>query len=336
VKFEELLLGDAGGPLSTFLPDAWRGEVRGAARAALAPGRHGRLGDWDTILAGLPDAIASDVELHSAAVRIGRAADMDEDGRAALRQALLALHPWRKGPFELFGIDVDAEWRSELKFSRLRGVDFAGARVLDVGCGNGYYALRMLGAGADSVLGVDPGLGHLAQFAALRRYAPELGARLLPLPFEALPPAAAFDVVCSLGVIYHRRSPLDHLDGLLRMLTPGGTLVVESIVIPGPGDAPDAASDIDTILCPPDRYARMRNVWFLPSARLLARWMARLGLEDLRILDEGPTTTAEQRPTEWMRFESLAHALDPEDPGRTVEGHPAPRRAVVVGRRRAA
>ena len=326
MSLEAALLGDAGGQLANLLPEAWRAHVPDDARAALAPGRHGRLEAWGTILDGLPEAAASDYDLNAAAVRIGRTEDMDATARAALREALTALHPWRKGPFELFGIDIDAEWRSDLKFGRLAGLDFEGARVLDVGCGNGYYALRMLGAGAASVIGVDPGLGHLAQFAALRRYAPELPVRLLPLPFEALPATKAFEVVCSLGVIYHRRSPIDHLDGLLRMLAPGGTLVIESIVVAG---------DANTLLCPPDRYARMRNVWFLPSAALLARWLERLGLEDVRVLHEGPTTAEEQRPTDWMRFESLAHGLDPAEPGRTVEGHPAPRRAVVVGRRRA-
>jgi tRNA (mo5U34)-methyltransferase len=31
-----------------------------------------------------------------------------------------------------------------------------------------------------------------------------------------------------------------------------------------------------------------------------------------------------------MRFESLAEALDPVDPGRTLEGLPAPRRALLI------
>jgi tRNA (mo5U34)-methyltransferase len=34
-----------------------------------------------------------------------------------------------------------------------------------------------------------------------------------------------------------------------------------------------------------------------------------------------------------MRFESLEQALDPNDRQRTIEGLPAPVRAVVVGRR---
>ena len=320
MSLAEALLGPSAEALAALLPEAWHAAVPAASHAALAPGRHGRLEEWDGALRSLPELAATDHDLAAEILRIGRAEDAGEEAREALRGVLEALHPWRKGPFELFGVEVDAEWRSERKFARLAAVPFEGARVLDVGCGNGYYALRMLGAGAASVIGADPGLGHLAQFAAVRHFAPDLPVRLLPLPFEALPATRAFDVVCSMGVLYHRRSPIDHLDALARMLAPDGTLVVESIVVAG---------DEGTVLCPPDRYARMRNVWFLPSTALLVRWLERIGLTDVEVLHEGPTTTEEQRPTPWMRFESLAHALDPEDPARTVEGHPAPLRAVV-------
>ena len=39
----------------------------------------------------------------------------------------------------------------------------------------------------------------------------------------------------------------------------------------------------------------------------------------------------EQRSTPWMHFESLVHSLDPHDQTVTVEGHPRPIRAMVVG-----
>jgi tRNA (mo5U34)-methyltransferase len=78
----------------------------------------------------------------------------------------------------------------------------------------------------------------------------------------------------------------------------------------------------------------MRNVWFLPSTALLIRWLERLGLVDIHCVDETPTTVSEQRPTDWMPFESLASALDPADAGRTVEGHPGPVRALVTARRK--
>ena len=135
-----------------------------------------------------------------------------------------------------------------------------------------------------------------------------------PLPFEALPEAQPFDVVMSMGVLYHRRDPLAHLSALAAQLAPGGQLVLETLVIPG---------DAQQVLVPPDRYARMRNVWFLPSVSALQRWLDRLGFQS-HCASLKATTPEEQRTTPWMPFESLREALAPEDESLTVEGLPAP------------
>lgn len=307
--------------------DHWLPEVPLQSREAIADGRHGDLPRWRRALEALPEVAGAVVDGSGPQVVIGHADDLPDAARAALRTALMALGPWRKGPFSLFGIDIDAEWRSDLKWTRIEqaGVAFAGRRVLDVGCGNGYYAFRMRGAGARRVIGVDPTLVHMHQFAACQRYARDSTLDLLPIPLEALPPGrGSFDTVLSMGVLYHRRSPIDHLAALIRELAPDGQLLLESLVVRG---------DADTLLCPPERYARMRNVWFLPSAALIARWLERLGMVDVELLDETPTGTDEQRSTPWMPFESLSHALDPAQPTRTVEGHPAPLRALLSARR---
>ncbi len=52
-----------------------------------------------------------------------------------------------------------------------------------------------------------------------------------------------------------------------------------------------------------------------------------------RIADVCVTTTEEQRRTEWMVTESLADFLDPNDRSKTVEGYPAPQRAVLIARK---
>ncbi|VEB58220.1 tRNA (5-methoxyuridine) 34 synthase [Salmonella enterica subsp. enterica] len=53
----------------------------------------------------------------------------------------------------------------------------------------------------------------------------------------------------------------------------------------------------------------------------------------MRIADVCVTTTEEQRRTEWMVTESLADFLDPNDRSKTVEGYPAPQRAVLIARK---
>ncbi|OXE29836.1 hypothetical protein CA163_26525, partial [Vibrio parahaemolyticus] len=51
------------------------------------------------------------------------------------------------------------------------------------------------------------------------------------------------------------------------------------------------------------------------------------------IVDENVTSVDEQRTTDWMTHNSLPDYLDPNDPSKTVEGYPAPRRAVLVARK---
>ena len=236
----------------------------------------------------------------------------------------MQLAPWRKGPFNVGGVHIDAEWRSDLKWQRVAGAiePLEGRRVLDVGCGNGYYALRMADAGAAAVLGIDPTLLYVMQFLAVTAYLERPPVSVLPLRLQELPDAChAFDTTFSMGVLYHQRSPLDHLRQLRATLRPGGQLVLETIFIPGE----------ESYACTPaERYARMKNVWLLPTLAELSTWLRRTGFRDVEIIDTAITTVAEQRSTEWMTFESLADALDPEDPTRTVEGWPAPRRVVLT------
>ena len=304
----------------------WAKALGPALAEALAPGRHGDRPRWEAALEQLPELPQISVDLTAPAPRLICPRPLAPGEQAALQESLQGLRPWRKGPFDFFGVTVDAEWRSDWKWDRLAPhLDFAGKRVLDVGCGNGYYARRARGAGAATVVGVDPTLLFSCQSAAFDRYAPDPQWLLLPLPFEALPKAQPFDLVMSMGVLYHRRDPLAHLSALAAQLAPGGQLVLETLVIPG---------DAQQVLVPPDRYARMRNVWFLPSVAALRRWLDRLGFES-HCASVAPTTLEEQRSTPWMPFESLREALAPEDESLTVEGLPAPHRALLVAEKRA-
>lgn len=300
----------------------WAADLPGQLDAKLAIG-HGDLQRWGAAVDALPPITPTRVEL---AQRFALDGDCDEATRTALKDALMGLIPWRKGPFELFGVHVDTEWRSDWKWSRVSPhLDLRGKRVLDVGCGNGYYQWRMLGAGADSVVGIDPNWLFFCQFLAMKRYLPELPAWHLPLALEELPAKLeGFDTVFSMGVLYHRRSPIDHLFDLKDCLLRGGELVLETLVVEG---------DAQQVLVPEDRYAQMRNVWFLPSVPALELWLRRAGFVDVRCVDVSVTSIEEQRSTEWMRYQSLPEFLDPADHSRTIEGLPAPARAVMVARK---
>ena len=305
--------------------DGWREPLMACTRERLIHNPHGDLPRWQPALAGLPCGPAK-LECAEDTVTIGADAELTEQQQAGLHEGLRGLMPWRKGPFRFFSEFIDTEWRSDWKWRRIQPhlSPLAGRRVLDVGCGNGYHLWRALGDGAAAVLGLDPSPLFLLQFLAVRRYAPEPPAWLASARLEEMAGASAdFDTALSLGVLYHQRSPLDHVRQLKAAVRPGGELVIETLVVDG---------DEQTVLMPRDRYAGMRNVFFLPSVAQLEIWLRRCGLTDIRCVDVAPTTTEEQRPTDWMSFHSLPQFLDPEDATRTREGHPAPVRAVMMAR----
>ena len=303
---------------------SWHAPLAEGLQARLAELQHGDLERWQHSLRNLPplDGVRHDFS-HSVALD---APPLDTQTQQQLYDALQGLHPWRKGPFDLFGVHIDTEWRSDWKWERVAPhIDLRGRRVLDIGCGNGYYMWRMWHAGAAMVIGVDPNLLFLNQFEAVKHYLPKAPVWQLPFTLEDLPePTNAFDTVFSMGVLYHRRSPIDHLLQLKACLRPGGELVLETLVIEG---------DENHCLLPEDRYAQMRNVWFLPSVPMLERMLRRAGFKDVRCVDLNQTSVEEQRSTDWMRFNSLPSFLDPNDSNKTIEGHPAPLRATLIGQR---
>ncbi|MHC4926475.1 MAG: DUF1698 domain-containing protein, partial [Planctomycetota bacterium] len=87
--------------------------------AAMAALSHGDFERWEGAISSMPGVLPSRVDFSSGAVTVGDAGDLDGGQRAELKEHLMELHPWRKGPFELFGVRIDTEWRSDLKWSRL-------------------------------------------------------------------------------------------------------------------------------------------------------------------------------------------------------------------------
>lgn len=282
----------------------------------LSASHHGDFERWQHAVQQLPQG---PFDWHPEdAVRVNAPGSHD-----VLAGALMGLHPWRKGPFQIGPVHLDTEWRSDWKWQRLAPyLNVTDHRVLDIGCGNGYFGWRLLGAGAREVVGVDPTILFCMQHLALQRLIQHPQHWVLPLGIEDLPRSDRFDTVMSMGVIYHRREPEAHLDHLFALTAPGGQLVLESIV-----------TRDEQGFVPESRYARMRNVWRVPSVIELEDWSRRAGYIDVRTVDISPTTLQEQRSTPWMTFESLREALDQTDPRKTVEGYPAPVRAIVMGHR---
>jgi len=304
--------------------DAWVKLLPQQLERGFDPARHGNLAQWQALVDSIPEFPASQRVPDADAVQIGDSNDLTELAKIHLESQLKTLCPWRKGPYDLFGINIDTEWRSDWKWDRLKNhiAPLEHRLVLDVGCGNGYHCWRMLGAGAKTVVGIDPLMLNVMQFQLVRKLYGEAPVYVLPMGIEELPcDLKAFDTVFSMGVLYHRRSPIDHLMELRGCLKPGGELVLETLIIDG---------GLGQVLMPEDRYARMRNVWFLPSCDTLIGWLKRCGFKNIRVADVTVTSIEEQRTTEWMTFNSLKNFLDADNPQLTCEGLPAPKRAVVI------
>lgn len=308
------------------VPDGWQSECAAQLSEIFAKPGHGHFPIWQQAVEQLAHFTPTSIDLNQAVPRIGSATDVDTP--EIIQQGLMQLQPWRKGPFDFCGINLDAEWRCDLKWQRLAPhlPNLSSKTVLDVGCGNGYYMLRMLGCGAKQVIGVDPTLIFMAQFYALtQNVQPSLNAHLLPLPFEQLSPQLnQFDVVFSMGVLYHRRNPNEHCQHLYARVADQGWCLLETLVLNVAGDQQ---------LIPRDRYAGMRNVWSIPSPECVMKWLRQNGFVDVQCHSIDITSIHEQRATQWMHNYSLKNFLHPDDVNLTIEGHPAPARAFFSARK---
>ncbi len=316
---------------------------------------------YTSALRELPKIHTDVKRLNLDAVAAGCRDDLPKEEREKTLEALYAalhkLSPWRKGPFELFDIPIDTEWRSNIKWQRLvpHLSPLKNRRILDIGCSNGYYMFRMAQHNPWMVLGVDPQHTFYFQYLALQKYLNLEQVMFLPIPFDDLPMMTGyFDTIFCMGVLYHRKSPLDMLTTIREMMKKGGELIMENLIIeenlPSSGKfksdgstsdesthhesiaGPSTTSHQATPLClfPEDRYAKMRNVFFIPNVCAMTSWLRRTGFTNIRCVDISRTDTSEQRKTEWIKTESLTDFLDPDNPSKTVEGYPAPVRAIFI------
>lgn len=314
----------------TRLP-TWLNAIKDKANYAHAPA-------YQASVARLPRLTVNNVALNSDVLTIE--ANLSESQHKQTMALLKQLMPWRKGPFQIgtaqseddqaAPIFIDTEWHSDWKWQRVAPhlSPLKGRRVLDVGGGSGYHGWRMAGAGADTVIIIDPSCLFYHQFMAIRHFvgaADSYKTHYIPVPLEALPEhSQLFDTVFSMGVLYHRQSPFEHLQQLKGQLVKGGELVLETLVIEG---------NANMVLVPHDRYAQMNNVYFLPSVAALTGWLEKAGFTEVRCVDVAVTSIEEQRKTDWMTYHSLADFLDPNDPSKTLEGYPAPMRATLIAKK---
>lgn len=236
-----------------------------------------------------------------------------------------ALNPWRKGPFKLGDVEIDGEWRCDLKWDRLLPIlpNLKDKTILDIGCNNGYFMFRMAEHAPKSVVGIDPSAIYRFQFQAIQNSIQAKNISFFPIGFEDIQSLnQTFDIIFCMGILYHHPDPSDILKRCLSVLNPGGTLVIETLILDKPGNH---------ILRPKPTYAKMKNVYEIPTPEVLKRWMVNAGFSGVKCHDKTLTTSEEQRVTEWSSQKSLADFLDATDVTKTGEGYPAPVRAILTG-----
>lgn len=277
---------------------------------------------WKNI-APLRDAINQLPNIHTT-VTLGDTVTLKSDQAVdldALEKTARLMMPWRKGPFDLFGLFIDTEWRSDQKYNFLRPhFNLSGKKVADIGCNNGYYMFRFLEDVPAKVVGFDPSALFQSQFDLINHFVKSdivyelLGVEHLPFYEEK------FDVIFCLGVLYHRSDPVAMLKSLFQGLERGGEVYLDTFIIEG--EEPYA-------LCPQGSYSKITNVYFVPTLKALENWCIKAGFSSFEVLGTVVTTSDEQRKTDWIESQSLEDFLDVDDSTKTVEGYPAPLRGYV-------
>ena len=299
--------------------ESWVANLRSTAPEWFSAKERGDVQKWEKALELLPPVVETGFKVENGRLKFQSSAEVSQE-------LLMPFHPWRKGPLQIGETFIDTEWRSDWKWERLISqVDLTDKTVLDIGCGNGYYLWRMLEQGAKWALGIDPYIPYVMQFKCMQHFGGATSpAQIFPIGVEHLPRVApCFDTVFSMGVLYHQKSPLEHLMHGRDLLVKGGELILETIVLPPSFDK------VTDCLVPEGRYAKMKNVNFIPSVPMLESWLRKARFREVSVLDLSKTSLEEQRSTDWMTFESLPQFLDEADRDLTTEGYPAPWRVVI-------
>lgn len=239
--------------------------------------------------------------------------------QAELKELLEVFIPWKKGPFNIFGEEVDSEWRSDIKWDRFvpHLGSLKGKVIADIGCHNGYFMFRMAEHQPSAVYGFEPVAKNFYNFQVLNSFFKQsmLHYELLGVEHTHFFPNA-FDSIFCLGILYHHTDPIGLLRKLKLSLRKGGSLFI---------DCQGIAGDDPVAYVPQGKYAGARGIWFLPTLSCLTNWIRRAGFQSVEVIYSDQLDVKEQRASSWAPIKSLSEFLTP-CLSKTIEGHPAPHR----------
>lgn len=246
---------------------------------------------------------------------------LNKDQNKELIELIYALRPWRKGPFRINGHFIDSEWQSFIKYDILREhlKEIKGKNLADVGCNNGYYMFKALEFDPASITGFDPSAKFYLQFLLINALAKTKISFKLEGVQDLVKYPNHYDFILALGILYHRRDPISTLKELKCGLKKNGTLILDTLYIQG---------EHEFCLFPRKTYAKMSNIYFIPSILALRNWCERAGLGDFEVIKTLKTSFDEQRKSEFSSDQSLEDFLS-KDGLKSIEGYDAPRRVYI-------
>tara|TARA_Y100001937_G_scaffold122287_2_gene182693 strand:- start:251143 stop:252225 length:1083 start_codon:yes stop_codon:yes gene_type:complete len=305
----------------------------------------------------------------------GQSSGLSEPQRAELRDWLQKLGPFRKGPFSFYGERVASHWNSDAKWQHCRpflekdpGV--LEGDVLDLGCNNGYYLLRLLELKRSGGLyGLDPAPSFYRQFCFVQEMVrPDhaiAGIQVHMAGHEALrsgsavstdhnPPGsdntpetdlsrtsgvAARAAGSNLNAVFPGQfdailcwGVIYHRTDPIELLRTihGALRTGGTLYLESMGIPEDDLARYPRALVPPGKYAGARGIWHVPDAATLSNYLHRSGFRDIEILKQWDYSAELNGET---GLPALTDYLDPDRPGYLKDGLPAPIRILVRARR---
>jgi len=278
---------------------------------------------FESLLSNLPSFKSKFLDFSGPIVRIGKKQEISAPDHEKIKKAVNYLIPWRKGPFSLFGLPIDGEWRSDFKWDNVKKKlpTLEGKILCDLGCNNGYYMFRSSYYKPKLIIGLDPAPRYFFAFNLFQKYAQLENVKYELWGHEELGFFNKFfDIIFCMGILYHHPDPIGILKRIHRALKKNGQIIIESQGIPGK----------ETMaLFPSQQYAKVNSIWFVPTAPCLINWVKRAGFNRVNLFHSHKLSSDEQRKTPLSPFESLDDYLSPINKNLTVEGYPAPMRYYI-------
>ena len=257
------------------------------------------------------------IEINLSSIKLNSVNTFTELAQAKINKIIEQLTPWRLGDYLIFNNLIKSEWNCDFRWKLIdKYIPFLNnKKVADIGANNGYFSFRLLEFNPSQLLCFEPNDLYNLQLYFIASLLKNNSIKIIKNGVENLINYdSSFDFILFMGVLYHRENPIETLKNIYFALKANGVAIVESICIEG---------DSDLVLFPYKSYAKMKNIWYIPSESVLKYWCEIAGFRYIQKIFNYYVTEDHQKKSEHSPNESLSDFLS-EDGLKTVEGYPPP------------